>query len=203
MSEHYYTAQPVSAHDLRQFEASECGISLRFYTDAGVFSRDGLDRGTALMIEGIPPLSGRVLDMGCGWGALGLFLKAKNPAIELTCADINARAVELTQKNAALNALGCAVKQSDGFAAIEGRFDAIVTNPPIRAGKKVIYSIFEGARAHLTEGGALYIVIQTKQGADSALKFLRGIYSEVEIIDRSGGFKLIRAAGANLRGRSF
>ena len=191
MSEHYYTSNPTSAHALRQFEASCAGHTLRFETDSGVFSRDGLDKGTALLIESAPRLSGRVLDMGCGWGALGLFLKALNPDIELVCADINSRAVELTRRAAALNGMECEVLESNGFENVDGRFDSIFTNPPIRAGKAVIYPLFENALARLNPGGALYIVIQTKQGADSAIKFLKGLGAQVEITGRAGGFKAL------------
>lgn len=193
MTEHYYTSAPTSRHDVKRLAIEVEGLRLLFDTDAGVFSRGELDAGTELMIRALPPLAGSVLDLGCGWGPLGLFVKARNPGIELTCADINERAAALTSANAALNGLACRVLQSDGFAAIEGRFDAVLTNPPIRAGKKVIYSLFEQARAHLAPGGALYIVIQTKQGADSALRFLESAFGCARIIARGGGFKVIEA----------
>ena len=117
------------------FSAQLDGQRLEFDTDAGVFSRGELDAGTELLIRALPELRGRVLDLGCGWGALGLFVKARNPGIVLTAVDINARAVELTRGNAALNALECEALESDGFGALAGRmFDAIITNPPIRTG---------------------------------------------------------------------
>ncbi len=197
MGEHYFTPEPTSRHDVRRISAELDGRRLEFDTDAGVFSRGELDAGTALLIRALPALEGRVLDLGCGWGALGLFVKARNPGIALTAVDINARAVELTRGNAALNGLQCEALESDGFGALAGRrFDAIVTNPPIRAGKRVIYGWFDAARAHMEPGGALYIVIQTKQGADSALKHLRDAYGAAEIIDRGGGFKVIAARAA-------
>lgn len=193
MTEHYYTRTPTSRHDVKRLAIAVEGLSLAFDTDAGVFSRGELDAGTELMIRSLPRLSGQVLDLGCGWGPLGLFVKARNPDIDLTCADINERAVALTAGNAALNGLACRALQSDGFAAIEGSFDAVLTNPPIRAGKKVIYALFEQARAHLRPGGALYIVIQTKQGADSALRFLESAFASARVIARGGGFKVIEA----------
>lgn len=194
MGEHYFTAEPTSRHDVRRISVELDGRRLAFDTDAGVFSRGELDAGTALLIRALPELSGRVLDLGCGWGALGLFVKARNPGIALTAVDINARAVELTRGNAALNALECEALESDGFGALAGRrFDTIITNPPIRAGKRVIYGMFDQARGHMEPGGALYIVIQTKQGADSALRHLSDTYGAARIIERGGGFKVIEA----------
>ena len=193
MSEHYYTQNPTSRHDVKRLNITLDGKVLSFDTDAGVFSRGELDAGTELMIKSLPKLNGTALDLGCGWGALGLFVKARNPGLNITLADINERAVELSRKNALLNNIECEAVCSDGFSGIADTFDVILTNPPIRAGKRVIYDMFLKAREHLSASGALYIVIQTKQGADSALKFLRENYADADIIARGGGFKVIRA----------
>ena len=194
MTEHYYTENPQSAHDEWQVEFTALGNSLRFTTDAGVFSRDGLDKGTALLLNALPPLSGRVLDLGCGWGAVGVALGAKNPGLDIVMTDINARAVDLARRNLAANGVRAAVVQGDGFAAVEGKFDAIVTNPPIRAGKAVIYGLFDTARDFLNPGGSLYIVIRKQQGAPSALRHLQEQYKTAEVVDRGGGFWVIRAS---------
>ena len=160
MADHYYTENPASAHDERRVAVRALGQALTFTTDAGVFSRDGLDRGTEVLLNALPPLSGRVLDLGCGWGAVGVALGKANPALEIVMTDVNARAAELSRRNARDNGVTATVVQGDGFEAVTGRFDAIVTNPPIRAGKAVIYGLFERARDYLTPGGALYIVIR-------------------------------------------
>ena len=196
MTEHYYTENPNSAHEERRVTLRALGNELAFVTDAGVFSRDGLDRGTEVLLEALPPLSGRVLDLGCGWGAVGVALGKKYPGLEIVMTDINRRAVELARRNLAGNGVRAEVVQGDGFAAVEGEFDAIVTNPPIRAGKAVIYGLFSDARRYLKPDGALYIVIRKQQGAPSALKYLREIYAEAEVIDRGSGFHVIRARGA-------
>ena len=193
MPDHYYTENPNSAHDERQVTLTALGRVLTFTTDAGVFSRDGLDRGTEVLLEALPPLSGRVLDLGCGWGAVGVTLAAKYPELEVVMTDVNRRAAELARRNLAQNGARGEVLCGDGFAPVEGRFDAIVTNPPIRAGKAVIYGLFAQARDYLKPGGALYIVIRKQQGAPSALKYLREIYAGAEIIDRGSGFHVIRA----------
>ena len=194
MSDHYYTANPASAHDERRVTLTALGNALVFTTDAGVFSRDGLDKGTEALLNALPvPMEGRVLDLGCGWGPVGVALGKKYPALEIVMTDINQRAAELARRNLAANGVRAQVVQGDGFAAVEGSFDTILTNPPIRAGKAVIYALFREARARLNPGGALYIVIRKQQGAPSALKFLREVYDEAEVIDRSGGFHVIRA----------
>ena len=193
MPDHYYTEIPTSAHDERRVELRALGNALTFITDAGVFSRDGLDRGTEVLLEALPELSGRVLDLGCGWGAVGVALGKRWPGLDIVMTDINSRAVELARRNLAENGVKATVVQGDGFAAVEGRFDAIVTNPPIRAGKAVIYGLFAQARDHLKPDGALYAVIRKQQGAPSALKYLKEVYGQAETVDRGSGFHVLRA----------
>ena len=193
MPDHYYTEMPTSAHDERRIALRALGNELTFVTDAGVFSRDGLDRGTEVLLEALPPLEGRVLDLGCGWGAVGVALGKRWPGLDIVMTDINSRAVELARRNLAENGVTAAVLQGDGFDAVEGRFDAIVTNPPIRAGKAVIYGLFARAREYLEPDGALYVVIRKQQGAPSALKHLQETWPSAGIIDREAGYWVIRA----------
>ena len=193
MPDHYYTENPNSAHDERRVALRALGNELTFITDAGVFSRDGLDRGTELLLDALPALSGRVLDLGCGWGAGGVALGKRWPELDIVMTDINSRAVGLAWRNLTENGVRATVVQGDGFAAVEGKFDAIVTNPPIRAGKAVIYGLFAQARDYLKPDGALYVVIRKQQGAPSALKYLKEIYAQAETVDRGSGFHVLRA----------
>ena len=193
MHDHYYTVNPNSAHDLRRVKFSVLGNELAFDTDAGVFSRDGLDEGSRILMEALPELYGRVLDLGCGWGAVGVSIKKRWNEIDLVMTDVNQRAVDLSQKNLALNGVSATVLQGDGFQNVTGNFDFVITNPPIRAGKQAIYGMFADARDRLLEGGKLYIVIRKQQGAPSALKYLREIFSEAEVIDREAGFWVIES----------
>ncbi len=194
MADHYYTVNPSSAHDEWKISATILGNELSFTTDAGVFSRDGLDRGTEVMLEALPELSGRILDLGCGWGAVGVSLGKKYPSLDIIMTDINQRAVDLSVRNLAANHVANAkVVQGDAFENVEGLFDAVITNPPIRAGKAVIYAMFDEARNYLVPGGCLYIVIRKQQGAPSALKYLSTIYDSAETIGRGSGFHVIRA----------
>ena len=134
---------------------------------------------------------GLVLDMGCGWGAMTMMTLSRFPSLEMTMADVNERALALAAQNVAKNHMQAKAVLSDGFSAVEGEFDAVMTNPPIRAGKAVIYRMFEDAKAHLAPGGALYLVIRKQQGAPSALKFLKELYANAEVIARDGGYWII------------
>lgn len=194
MADHYYTVNPNSAHDEWIIKATVFENELTFTTDAGVFSRDGLDKGTLIMLNSLPELSGRILDLGCGWGAVGVSLGKKYPDLDILMTDINQRAVDLSKRNLSANHVcNAKVVQGDAFENVNGLFDAIITNPPIRAGKTVIYSMFDEARKYLVSGGSLYIVIRKQHGAPSALKYLSSIYSSVETIERESGFHVIRA----------
>ena len=193
MNDHYYTVHPASAHDLRTCTVDVLGVQSQFTTDAGVFSRDGLDTGTRALLEALPELRGRVLDLGCGWGAVGVTLARKYPEAELVMTDVNQRAVDLSVRNLAANGARAAVCQGDGFENVSGNFDFVITNPPIRAGKAAIYGMFADARDRLNPGGQLYIVIRKQQGAPSALKYLREQFTGAEVVARESGFWVIRA----------
>lgn len=196
MTEHYYSHNPEVAHDLRQVIYEVLNLRFQCTTDAGVFSRDGLDMGTRILLEALPELGGRILDLGCGWGPVGVALGKKYPGAQIVMSDVNARAVELARRNLEANAvMNASAVCGEGFEAVEGAFDAIVLNPPIRAGKGVIYALFAGAAAHLNAGGALYVVIRKQQGAESAQKYLGTIFADVDRIAREKGYWVLRCAG--------
>ena len=194
MNDHYYTREPQSESRPVECEYVYRGERLRFVTDAGVFSKGEVDNGTRLLLEVLPEqMSGEILDLGCGWGVIGISIAKKWPECRVTMADVNLRALELSRENAKKNRVETECIESDGMAALAGRtFDAVVTNPPIRAGKQVIYQMFADAAKSLKSGGALYLVIRKQQGAESCIKYLKTIYGEVEKLDRSGGFWVIK-----------
>ena len=192
MPDHYYTASPESAHEARSFRMVFAGRTLAFDTDAGVFSKQHVDPGSELLCRALPEdISGRVLDMGCGWAAMTIMTLARFPKCEVTMADVNERALSLAVSNVKKNFMTATALLSDGFEKVEGEFDVVITNPPIRAGKAVIYKMFEDAKVHLVPGGRLYLVIRKQQGAPSALKFLKELYSKAEVIERDGGYWII------------
>ena len=194
MAEQYFAKQPSAESRPVETEFSYRGHTLRLMTDSGVFSRGEVDEGSALLLNSLPELSGRVLDLGCGAGVIGVSIGKAN-RVELTQSDVNERALSLTRENLKRNGVSGTVVESDGFSAIDGTFDTIVTNPPIRAGKAVIYRLFQEARDHLAENGALYLVIRKQQGAESAKKYLETLFSLVELIERKKGFWILKCVG--------
>lgn len=197
---HYFDEQPEAASDVRNIQFSLEGRMFDLLTDRGVFSKGGLDIGTAVLLRALirdlrqHPLTGRLLDLGCGYGPVGVVLKRVFPGIELTMTDVNQRALELARQNLKRNGVHYAeVMASDGYAALAGQtFDLIVTNPPIRAGKRTVYSFFDGAAAHLNPGGRLYVVMGKKQGAPSAERHLTGQMGNCARIERDAGFWVMR-----------
>ena len=194
MNDQYYTADPQSESKPVPCAFPYRGYGLNFMTDAGVFSKGELDVGSRLLLDALPALTGDVLDLGCGWGAIGVAIARANKGARVVMADVNHRALGLAQENCARNGVTAEVIESDGMSAVMGRrFDAVVTNPPIRAGKQVIYKMFADAAASLTDEGALYLVIRKQQGAESCVKYLRTLFGSVEKLDKSGGFWVLKA----------
>ena len=193
MAEHYFTETPGSPHRPIRFQAEYRGKFLVFQTDSGVFSRTEIDRGSRTLLNALPDgITGDVLDMGCGYGALGVCLKKHNPDCRLMMADINERAVQLARSNAEQNGTDAEVIQSNGFAALVGRrYDLIVTNPPIRAGKPLIYAMFKDAANALKKHGSLMLVIRKQQGAPSAITYLKTLFQTVDVLCKKGGYWVI------------
>ncbi|MBR3763996.1 MAG: class I SAM-dependent methyltransferase [Clostridia bacterium] len=195
MNDQYYTADPQSESKPVPCAFPYRGYGLNFMTDAGVFSKGELDVGSRLLLDALPALSGDVLDLGCGWGAIGVAVARANKSARVVMADVNRRALGLAQENCLRNGVTAEVIESDGMSAVMGRrFDAVVTNPPIRAGKQVIYKMFADAAVSLKDGGALYLVIRKQQGAESCVKYLRTLFGQVEKLDKSGGFWVLKAS---------
>ncbi|AIO18057.1 Ribosomal RNA small subunit methyltransferase C [Candidatus Izimaplasma bacterium HR1] len=165
---------------------------LKFQTDYGVFSKSGLDRGTRVLFDYLEVLDNEqsVLDLGCGYGVIGIYI-AKSHQLSVDMVDVNKRALELSEKNSILNKVDTNVYMSDGFSNVEKKFDLIITNPPIRAGKKVYYKFFSDSVNYLNEGGRFYVVINKKHGAMSAIKYLESIYESVEILGKKKGFHVL------------
>lgn len=200
MAEHYYTSKPTVVSNQKTWSFVLKGSSFSFTSDSGVFSKNEVDFGSRLLVEEfkIPEVAGPFLDVGCGYGPIGLALAKVHNDRFVEMIDVNERAIELAKKNAEMNKVtNVEIHQSDLFTNVEKReFAAIVSNPPIRAGKKVVHHILEESYQYLVPGGELWVVIQKKQGAPSAIEKLETVYEEVEIVERKKGYHIIRAVRA-------
>lgn len=197
MSDHYYSEKPHSELKTEKIHCTIRNHSFVFTTGSGVFSKKSIDFGTRLLIETFaePSIEGPILDLGCGYGPIGITLANEFDQRSVIMCDINERAVALTKENIAQNNIENAqVIQSDGFSNIkEKNFAVIITNPPIRTGKKMVYGMLEKSKEHLRENGELWLVVQKKQGAPSMISFLETIFSIVEVINRKKGYHIVRA----------
>lgn len=192
MSQHYFTDRPDAAHKYETFDFELLGTRLVFHTDSGVFSKDSVDFGTRVLLNALPPLHGRILDLGCAWGAVGVAVGKKYPDAEIVMSDVNERAMALAEKNLRENGVSNArILKSDCMDSVPGTFDFILTNPPIRAGKGVIYKMFDQASERLKEGGALFLVIRKQQGAPSAKAHLEENFESVQVIQKEKGYWIL------------
>lgn len=197
LSEHYYSRTQKVESDPKFWDFTLKNNQFRFKTDNGVFSKREVDFGSRLLIESfeMPNTDGLLLDVGCGYGPIGLSLAKYYQDRMIHMVDVNGRAIELAKENAELNRIqNVKVYESDCLLNVkEKTFAAILTNPPIRAGKKTVHDIFEQSFEHLTSQGELWVVIQKKQGAPSAIEKLNNLFNHVETIDKSKGYFVIKA----------
>lgn len=162
------------------------------YTDNGVFSKDRFDYGTRVLLDSINinELSGNVLDLGCGIGVVGVILGTMNKNINIDMIDVNERAISLSKENIYLNNVTCNVFISDVYSNVDKKYDYIITNPPIRAGKEVIRRFLLGGYDYLNDNGTLYFVMRKDHGVKSMIKELENKYI-VNIINKDKGFYIV------------
>ncbi|AXF56644.1 class I SAM-dependent methyltransferase [Salicibibacter kimchii] len=197
MSQHYYSRHPGAPSRERSFTTEVKDRSFSFVVDDGVFSKGGLDFGSRFLIETFtePDISGPLLDMGCGYGPIGITLAAFTGR-RVVMTDVNERAVALARQNVTRNdANGVEAVSGDGFSGVtnEERFSAIVTNPPIRAGKATVHAIYSEALDYLLPGGALWVVIRKKQGAPTTKQKLQQLYRKVIEVKKEKGYVIYKA----------
>lgn len=188
----YYEDNSDLAHDEHQLRVELIDIPMTFITDAGVFSKNAIDYGSRALLENCKPIGKTLLDVGCGYGALGITL-AKKYDLTTTLIDVNTRALDLARRNAKKNAVSVEVLKSNIYKNILETFDNIVSNPPIRAGKEVVHQILSGAFDHLISNGQLVVVLQKKQGAPSAQKKMLEVFGNCEIIARDKGYYVLKS----------
>ena len=189
----YYAENPDAAHDIHELRVELLGEKMTFLTDAGVFSKKMVDFGSQLLLKCLEVNQGEtVLDVGCGYGPLGLSL-AKAYGVQATMVDINNRALDLARQNAERNKVAATIFQSNIYEQVEGHFDHVISNPPIRAGKQVVHEIIEKSKDFLEIDGDLTIVIQKKQGAPSAKSKMEDVFGNCEIVKKDKGYYILRS----------
>jgi 16S rRNA (guanine1207-N2)-methyltransferase len=195
--EQYFASRPQSASAEREVAFTFGGRGFVFRTDTGVFSNQGVDRGTRLLLANLPlPFEGEVLDWGAGYGPIGIVVAALSPGARVLMVEINERAAALAARNLEVNRVTNAeVLTGDALEVLGDRqFDAILSNPPIHAGKAVVTALIRDARARLRPGGELWLVIRTKDGAKSFAALLEELFPHAERVAMRGGYRIFCAA---------
>lgn len=172
-------------------------VDFKFLTDNGVFSKKGLDFGTRTLLEtlNIDQMKGKILDFGCGYGPIGIYI-SKMTGEEVHMIDINRRSLELARKNVNLNHVNVKIYESNIYENVTDEFDYIISNPPIRVGKEILYKVLFEAKNHLKQNGELWIVVNKNQGAKSLVKDLEKSY-QVEVKNKNKGFYIIQCINKN------
>lgn len=193
----YFEKNPDADHNVKMVKLKYRDEKFKFKTDNAVFSKSRVDFGSVFLvttlIENEPEMKGKLLDVGCGYGPIATILKRFNEELKLTLIDVNNRALSLAEENLELNGIqNFEILNSDVYQNIDTKFDYIVTNPPIRAGKDKVHEILKESYNFLNAGGILCVVIRKKQGSKSARKALEEVFNNSEIIGRKSGFRVIK-----------
>lgn len=195
MQHHYFINSDDLKEKRKELSFRFSNNQFKFISDSGVFSKDGIDFGSQLLLNTILENTHKtnLLDVGCGYGFIGIvFSKITNTSVDMI--DINEKAVQLTQENIKLNNVIANAFVSDAFQNVHKKYDLIACNPPIRCGKKTIYHIFSESHQFLNDAGELWIVMRKQHGANSALNYLSTIFNRVEKITQSKGFWIIKCS---------
>lgn len=193
---HYFINDPNLKSNKKIIKYTFLGKESSFFTDNGIFSKDRVDFGTNVLLNSLEDLSNfeTALDVGCGVGIIGISIANKYSNIKVDMIDVNEKAVSLTNENIKLNKLkNCNSYLSNVYSEVTSKYDLILSNPPIRAGKEIVHRIASEAKEHLIENGMFYAVVQKKQGADSFKKKLLEVYGNVEIVNKENGYVIFKS----------
>lgn len=198
VADQYFSERPRSPSARHRLRFLYRGRILTFVVDRGVFAASALDPGTALLIEALDPApDASVLDLGCGWGAVGAAAACAAPRGRVVMVDVNRRAASLARTNLASNGLSNAeVRVGSLYDPVAGeRFDLLVSNPPYRAGRPLVLTLLEGAEAHLAPGGRLLLVGKGSQGILYYQRWLQEHWGpdRVEVLARRSGYRVLAA----------
>jgi len=194
-TDHYFTARPRARSQPKQFTVSVREVELTLSSDSGVFSHGRLDDGTLRLLKKMElPETGDFLDLGCGYGVVGLVMAKMRPKAHITMVDINERATKLAAANAQANGISnVEVLTGDAPQVLGDRqYDVILCNPPIRVGKQKLRELIADAAARLRPNGVLWMVIHTRQGAKSHLREIMPMFSKCETVSRKWGYRIFK-----------
>lgn len=193
-SDHYFSAQPSTPFARKTVRVVLGGVERTLTTSGGIFSPDGIDKGTAVLLDGVPApaADGDLLDIGCGWGPLALTMALASPGAMVHAVDVNERSVELTRENASALALGNVVACAPDAVPEPTRFQTIWSNPPIRVGKDVLHGILLHWLPRLAPGGTAWLVVQKNLGSDSLQSWLARELPEGLAVSRHSTAKSFR-----------
>ncbi len=195
MTQHYFTENPDSEIKEKSFSENISGSQLNFISVSGVFSFETkIDRASLNLIKNFTPGGSTVLDVGCGYGAIGLFVKALFYEQKITMVDVNNRALDYARKNASINNLEVEILNSNLYGSLSERvFDDIISNPPIAAGKELNRQLITEAYEHLSENGSLWLVAFHNKGGSTLKGIMENVFGNVSDIDKSGGIRVYKS----------
>ncbi len=186
---HYYSEKQESHFKPYIIQHDE----YEFFSSSGVFSKDKVDKASLLLAtKATLPLKGKVLDLGCGIGVIGILLKKRNKNLEITFSDVNERALKLTRMNLEKNNTEGIVKKSHLYNNIKDEYDLIISNPPIAAGRELCYKLIQDSKKHLKKEGSLQIVARHKKGGEMLSKKIKEVFNNCEEVGRSSGFRIYK-----------
>ena len=201
--QHYFIDKQHQESDFFTFTDSVLGLELCFRSCDSIFSKNKIDDGTRALLEAVNKkctISGNGLDLGCGLGVLSIALiKSSNNQLKFDMVDVNNTAVKLSKENLMKNNVqhNANVFYSNGFNDVKDEYNFVITNPPIKTGKKLLFELMEGAYSHLKQEGQLLLVIRKDHGMESLKKHIVSVFGNCEIIDRNKGFYILRAIKIN------
>lgn len=195
---HYFTGEVVGKRKTYEIKFDFAGDTIKFVSSNGVFSKDHIDLGTKILLKALfeymqMPEEFDMLDLGCGYGVIGIIVAKMRPKANITMVDINPIAIRLARKNVEINRLSnITIIRSDLFSQLRGKkFDFIVSNPPLAAGYKVIFSLIEGAKEHLKENGSIILVL--KKGHNTISRKMLETFGNVNIVIKKSGYRVFQS----------
>ncbi len=188
--EHYYTEKPTSKEETIKIKIKLKTNSFELLSSPGLFSKNELDSASQLLIETAQITKTKILDIGCGYGVIGISLLKQNPELEVTFSDINERAIKYTKKNLAKHKITGKVIKSYLFDNIEDNYDHIISNPPHSAGREICFKLIEDAHKHLNKDGTLQIVARHNKGGKVLSEKIKEVFGNTKDIAKKSGFRV-------------